>query len=41
MTSVHDFLSNASANAGTLNIGESTDTDGYKHGFAFGVGIYP
>jgi len=41
MTLVHDSLSNASANAGTLDIGESTDTDGYKYGFAFGVGIYP
>lgn len=31
------FNKAASANAGTLDIGESTDTDGYKDGFAFGV----
>ena len=37
MTLVHVSMSNASANAGTLDIGESTDTDGYKDGVAFGV----
>ena len=37
MTLIHASLSNASANAGTLDIGESTDADGYKDGFAFGV----
>jgi hypothetical protein len=37
MTLIHVSMSNASANAGTLDIGESTDTDGYKDGVAFGV----
>jgi hypothetical protein len=37
MTLIHVSMSNASANAGTLDIGESTDPDGYKDGVAFGV----
>jgi len=37
MTLTHVSMSNASANAGTLDIGESTDTDGYKDGATFGV----
>ena len=37
MTLVHVSMSNSSANAGTLDIGESTDPDGYKDGVSFGV----
>ena len=37
MTLVHVSLSNSSANAGTLDIGLSTDTDGWLDGEAFGV----
>lgn len=37
MTLIHVSMSNASANAGTLDIGESTDPDGYKDGVSFGV----
>ena len=37
MTLTHVSMSNSSANAGTLDIGESTDTDGYKDGATFGV----
>ena len=37
MTLIHVSLSNSSANAGSLDIGLSTDTDGWKDGAAFGV----
>ena len=37
MTLIHVSLSNSSANAGTLDIGLSTDTDGWKDGATFGV----
>ncbi len=37
MTLIHVSMSNSSANAGTLDIGLSTDTDGWKDGAAFGV----
>jgi NADPH-dependent curcumin reductase CurA len=37
MTLTHVSMSNASANAGTLDIGESTDPDGYLDGATFGV----
>ena len=36
-TLIHVSMSNSSSNAGTLDIGESTDTDGWKDGVAFGV----
>ncbi len=41
MTLVHVSLVNSSANAGSLDIGESSDPDGYKDGFAFGVSGTP
>lgn len=37
MTLKHVSMSNASANAGTLDIGISTDNDGWKDGATFGV----
>lgn len=37
MTLVHVSMSNSSANAGTLDIGPSTNTDGWKDGVAFGT----
>ena len=37
MTLIHASMSNSSANAGTLDIGEAADADGWKDGAAFGV----
>jgi len=37
MQLIHVSMSNTSANAGTLDIGLSTDTDGWKDGATFGV----
>ena len=37
MTLIHVSMSNSSANAGTLDIGLSTDAVGWKDGAAFGV----
>jgi len=37
MQLIHVSMSNSSANAGTLDIGLSTDTDGWKDGATFGV----
>ena len=37
MQIVHVSLSNSSANAGTFDLGPSTDADGYKDGATFGV----
>jgi hypothetical protein len=41
MTLTHVSMVNTSANAGTLDIGESSDTDGYKDGGTFGVSGTP
>jgi len=37
MQIVHVSLSNSTANAGTFDLGPSTDADGYKDGATFGV----
>ena len=36
-TIIHVSMSNAAANAGTLDLGNSTDADGFKDGATFGV----